>query len=307
MDPGIAAFAAIGCTMVGFYVGSWVKRKSYAIIPFNDPVSWMLIFALFAILLMPDINKSWAIINVYDLTHLACLVGFGITYLIGYVKEDMMCEFVCTHDLFKMTQKITPIVYYYNNRNELCWQPQKLTYVLKRMIFDVDNPLDFPLEAINRRRFIEFQGKFIKLGEYCVDTARMEIHEEIVQKGRLKFKVLNCVFDPSPMNTAGAWDFYVNGKMSSEIVNNYERLKIKDMNANADIAMARMKGAIEIVKGIADMKPETAVIGSILSDLDMRNTSEEDVRRANDVGQDVRGDVERFKMFRSRGGGGQND
>ena len=296
MDPVILTYVAIGCTIFGYYFGSWTKRKSLAIIPFNDPISWLLIFILFALLLMPDIAPQYAFIDIYDIQQDACIIGFLIMYLLGYIKEDMMCEFVCTHDVFKMTEKITPIVYYYNERNELCWQPQKASFVLKRMIFNIDNPLDFPLDAINRRRYIEFQGKFIKMAEYCVDTAKMTITEDYVQIWKLKFKVKNCVFDPSPLNTYGAWDYYVNGKMASEIVQNYERLKIRDMNASADIAMARMSGAIEIVKGIADMKPDAVIIKSIIEDLDARNTTEEKVERANRVGQDVAGDVERFKM-----------
>ena len=301
MDAGLMTFIAIGCTIAGFYFGGWTKKKSLSIIPFNDPISWIMMFVLFALLLMPDIAPQYAFINVYDIQHDACIVGFLVMYVMGYIKEEMMCEFVSTHDVFKLTQKVTPIVYYYNDRNELCWQPQKATAVLKRMIFNIDNPLDFPLDAINRRRYIEFQGRFLKLAEYCCDTARMTITEEYVTRWKFKFKVQNCVFDPSPLNTYGAWDFYVNGKMASEIVQNYERLKIRDMNASADIAMARMNGAIEIVKGIADMKPETAIIKTIISDLDARNTTEDQVERANRPGQDTEGDIKRFRFKKREG------
>ncbi len=275
---GLYPFLAVFCAIAGMFVGSWVKRRSYLIIPFNDPISWTLLLGFMLVLLMPDIDPDLVFIDVYDPGHLACILGFISMYVYGYVKEELLMEFVSVHDIFKLRQTIEPLAYYWKD-DQLCWQPQKMIWVLKRMLLNVDCPLDFPMEAINRRRYIEFQGKFLRLSAYCVDTAVMHKEIQYVQRWRFKFKVIAMSFDPSPLNTAGPYDYYVEGKIADDYIRNYEKLRINDMNANADIRMARVNGACHIVKNALEMTPESQVFREILNDLDARNTTEDSVDR----------------------------
>lgn len=291
---GLYPFIAVGCAIFGMFVGSWTKRRTQAIIPFNEPLSWALIFILFGILLMPYIEPKYAYIDVENLNHDACLLGFMVMYVYGYIKEEMLTEYVSVHNIFNFTQKIQPLVMYYHG-DQLCWQPQRFWWVLKRLIFNVDCPLDFNINSIAQRRFIEFQGKVLKQSAYCVDTAVMHIDEEYVKKWFLKFKVLRCWFDPSPLNTAGPYEYYVEGKIAQEYINNYERLRMADMNATAELRLARMKGAIDIIRNTNDMTPDAVIFRDVTGDLDRRNVSAREVEEAAEAVKDPDADKRAFK------------
>ena len=290
MDSMIYTVLAVVSTLLGLFVGAWARRKSLMVVQFNDPFTWMLIIFVFAVLLMPYINPDWAYIDPYNLDQDICLMGFFGAYFYGYLKEECLTMYVSAHNIFKLEQIIKPIAYYYNDDNQLCWQPQQMRYVIKRMLFNVDNPADFSVE-LSRTRYIEFQGKFIKQSAHCVDTAAMEIKTITVEKGHIgrwhiKFKALALHFDPSPLNTYDIYDFYVEGRIADEYVQNYQRLKIENANAAADLRMARVLGAVKIVQSISSMTPDQVVMDRITGDLDRRNgTTLEDVERANRVGE----------------------
>lgn len=291
-------------------MGAWAKRKSQMIIPFNDPLSWLLLFFVFVILLLPSLAPEIAFIDPYNLSHDAILIGFFVMYIYGYNKEEMLFEYVSSHNIFKLQQVIQPIVYYWNDNNELCWQPQRMGYVLKRMLFNIDCPLDFPVNDISRRRYIEFQGKFLKLSAFCVDTAAFYPKEEYVTKWtvrdhEIRFKVISLKFDPSPLNTYDAYDFYTEGKIADEYVQNYQRLKVENANASADMRMARVLGAVKIVESITSMTPDAVVMGRVIGDLEARNgDTGRGVERASKVGSEPDRDANRKKRaFESHSGG----
>ena len=299
---GLYPFIAIGCAIFGLFVGSWCKRRTCVIVPFNDPLSWTLLLMVFVILLMPDLKPEWALIDPYDLNQDACLIGFFVMYIYGYCKEELLMEFVSAHDIFRLRQEIRPIAYYINADNQLCWQPQSIRYVLKRMIFNVDNPLDYDFSCINRRRYIEFQGKFLKMSAYVVDTAKMTVKDEYVYKWRLKFKVQRLHFDPSPVNSFDMYDFYVEGKIANEYVQNYQRLKVENANSSADMRMARILGVVDLMEGLTRMTPDAVVMDRLVSDMDARNgvTTEGDVRRADRAGKSDARAMERTRRMASK-------
>ena len=265
---GLWPFIIVLSIFCGLFIGSWVKRKSQMIIPLNDPVSLLLILGFFGILVMPDLVPEYAYIDPYDMNQLACVVGFLIAYLYGYWKGELLCVFVSAHDIWKLRQEIRPIAYYYNSRGDLCWQPQRMTYVLKRMVFNVDCPLDYDVGSIARRREVVFQGKYIKMSAHVVDTAKMEIRTEYVRGRLLRHKVLRCHFDPSPLNTYDEYDFYINGSIADEYVRNYQRLKIDNMNAAAGMQAMRQYlkgveyGQIHTWIASGDSDPEYAKRGA---------------------------------------------
>lgn len=292
MDPILSTLVAVCASVAGLFVGAWAKRRSYMIIPFNDPLSWLLLMSVFLILLLPDLAPQYAFIDPYDPVHDIILAGFFLMYIYGYVKEEMLYEYASSHNIFQLQQIIQPVVYYWNDQNQLCWQPQRMRYVLKRMLFNVDCPLDFPVNDISRRRYVEFQGKFLKLSAYVVDTSAFKPKEEYVTKWvirghEIRFKVLSLVFEPSPMNTYDAYDFYTEGKIADEYVQNYQRLKVENANASADIRMARVLGAVKIVESITSMTPDAVVMGRVIGDLEARNgDTGEGVRKASKVGSE---------------------
>ena len=292
MDPAVYAFIAVGASIAGLFVGAWAKHRSMMIIPFNDPLSWGLLILVFLVLLMPDLAPEFAFIDPYNLNHDAILVGFFVMYIYGYLKEELLYEYASSHNIFQLTQIIQPIVYYWNDAGNLCWQPQRLRYVLKRMIFNVDCPLDFPVNDISRRRYVEFQGKYLKMSAHVVDTSAFVPKEEYVTKWTIRghdirFKVISLRFDPSPMNTYDAYDFYTEGKIADEYVQNYQRLKVENANASADIRMARVLGAVKIVESITSMTPDAVVMGRVIGDLEARNgDTGEGVRKASKVGRE---------------------
>ena len=303
MDPAVYTLIAVGSTILGLFVGAWVRRKTLMVVQFNDPVTWLIIIGLFAVLLMPDIKPEWALIDPYNVNHDICILGFLGTYFYSYIKEETLTIYVSAHNIFKLQQIIKPIAYYYNDENQLCWQPQKMRYVLKRLLFNVDNPADFMVEYM-RTRYIEFQGKFIKLSAHCVDTAALEIRTDYVYKWKFKFKIQKLHFDPSPLNTYDIYDFYTEGRIADEYIRNYQTLKIENANASADLRMARILGAVKIVESIASMSPDSVVIGRITGDLDRRNaTTEEGVERAAKAGAvDPRTKAKVGEMLRRHGG-----
>ena len=50
-------------------------------IPFNDPLSWLLLMSVFLILLLPDLAPQYAFINPYDPIHDIILAGFFVIFL----------------------------------------------------------------------------------------------------------------------------------------------------------------------------------------------------------------------------------
>ena len=304
---GLWPFIIVLCIFGGLFVGSWVKRKSQMIIPFNDPVSLLLIMGFFAVLVMPDIYPRYAFLNPYDSNQLACIIGFMIAYFYGYWKGELLYVFVSAHNIWKLKQEIFPIAYYYNSRGDLCWQPQKMVYVLKRMIFGVDCPLDYDVGSIARRRQVTFQGKYIRMDAHVVDTANKTISEEYVKGRFLRHKVLRCHFDPSPLNTYDEYDFYINGTLADEYVRDYQRLKIDNMNATAGMKMAEMIGAVDIIGALNKMTPDALIYGEIMRDLKARNVSSEDVEKASEVVADDKPDLDRMKRRHSESTGGDSD
>ncbi len=276
---GLYPFLAVLCSIFGLFVGAWAKRRTQVVIPFNEPVSWLLVMLIFLILLMPDINPDWAFIDPYDIGQDACIIGFYIMYMYGYWKEEILAEFVSAHDVWRLRQDIMPITYSYDDDGSMYWQPQKMRYVLKRLLFDVKCPLYTDLGNISRRREVTFQGKYIKLNARVVDTAKMDISEEWVQKGPFKFKVLGLRFDPSPLNTYDAYDFYCQGKIADDYLKNYEKVKMDNLMAAADIRTAKMNGSYDLVAAITDMRPEKQILDRIVGDLDARNNRASDVKR----------------------------
>lgn len=284
MDSVMYTLIAVLASILGLFVGSWARRKSLMVVQFNDPFTWFLLFLVIVILIMPDLKPEWALIDPYDLNQDICLMGFFITYFYGYLKEETLVLYISSHNIFKLQQIIKPIAYYYNDDGELCWQPQQMRYVLKRMLFNVDCPADFLVEY-SRTRYIEFQGKFIKQSAHCVDTAAMEIKPITVKKWRINFKALSLHFDPSPLNTYDIYDFYTEGRIADEYIRNYQSLKIENANASADLRMARILGAVKIIESITKMTPDAVVLDRITGDLDSRNgTTAEDVEKAGKVG-----------------------
>lgn len=296
---GLWSFIIVLSIFCGLFVGSWVKRKSQMIIPLNDPVSLLLILGFFGILVMPDLVPEYAYIDPYDMNQLACVVGFLIAYLYGYWKGELLCVFVSAHDIWKLRQEIRPIAYYYNSRGDLCWQPQRMTYVLKRMVFNVDCPLDYDVGSIARRREVVFQGKYIKMSAHVVDTAKMEIRTEYVRGRLLRHKVLRCHFDPSPLNTYDEYDFYINGSIADEYVRNYQRLKIDNMNAAAGMQMAEMIGAVDMIGVLNRMTPDSLVFGEIMRDLKARNVSSEDIEEREEAVSEDRTELGTLKRKHS--------
>ena len=89
------------------------------------------------------------------------------------------------------------------------------------------------------------------------------------------------------MNTYDAYDFYTEGKIADEYVQNYQRLKVENANASADIRMARVLGAVKIVESITSMTPDAVVMGRVIGDLEARNgDTGEGVRKASRVGSE---------------------
>ena len=304
MDPAIYAFIAVGTSILGLFIGSWAKRKSLLIIPFTDPLSWMLLMFVFAILIIPDLWPQYAFINPYNLNHDACLIGFFVTYVYGYCKEELLYEYVSSHNIFKLQQIVKPIAYYVNPEGQLCWQPQKARYVIKRMIFGIENPANFPVNEINRRRYIEFQGKFLTLSAYCIDVTAIKETEITVRRFHINFKAIRLEFDPSPLNTYDPYDFYTEGRIADEYIQNYQRLKIENANASADVRMAKILGAVKIVESITSMTPDAIVLGRIEGDLEARNgDTQRGVEKASKVGVDDLQTKERRSRLLNRKGG----
>ena len=313
MDSVIYTVLAVLCTLLGLFVGAWARRKSLMVVQFNDPFTWMIILGFLAILIMPEINPDWVYIDPYNLNQDVCILGFLGAYFYSYLKEECLTMYVSAHNIFKLEQIIKPIAYYYNDEHELCWQPQQMRYVLKRMLFNVDCPADFQVD-LSRTRKIEFQGKVIRQSAQCVDTARMEIKPITIEKARIgrwhiKFKALYLHFDPSPINTYDIYDFYTEGKIADEYIRNYQTLKIENANASADLRMARVLGAVKIVESITKMTPDSIVLDRVTEDLDRRNgTTAADVEKVSHIGE-VDGETrarmsDRFRrMEKTREGG----
>ena len=276
---GLYPFLAVLCSIFGLFVGAWAKKRTQVIIPFNEPFSWLLILLIFLILLMPDMKPEWAFIDPYDIGQDACIVGFYVMYIYGYLKQEILFEFVSAHDVWRLRQDIMPISYSYDENDNMYWQPQKMTYVLKRLLFDVKCPLYTNLDNIGRRRDVMFQGRYVKLSARVVDTAKMDIKEEWVQKGPFKFKVLGLSFDPSPLNTYDAYDFYCQGKIADDYLKNYEKVKMDNLMAAADIRTAKMNGSYDLVAAITSMRPDKEILDRIVGDLDARNNRASDVMR----------------------------
>ena len=312
MDSVMYTVLAVLSTLLGLFVGGWVRRKTLMVIKLNDPFTWGFVVYILVVLLMPDINPDWVYIDPYNIDQDICIAGFFGAYLYGYLKEETLTMYVSAHNIFKLEQIIRPVAYYYNNENQLCWQPQQMRYVLKRLLFNVDSPADFLVE-LSRTRYIEFQGKFITLSAHCVDTAALEVKPIMVEKARIgrfhiRFKALSLHFDPSPLNTYDIYDFYTEGKIADEYIRNYQMLKIENANASADLRMARVLGAVKIVESITSMTPDAVVLNRITGDLDRRNgTTADDVERAGRVGE-IDGETkakmaDRLRRQRQTGGG----
>ena len=304
---GLWPFLIVAFSILGLFVGGWAKKKSQMIVPFNDPLSMALFILIMFIFAAPSVCPEYAYIDPYDLNQAACIIGFSVTYIYGYAKGELLYVYVSAHDVWRLKQDIRPIAYYWNSQNQLCWQPQSFVWVMKRILFNIDCPMDFDVGSITRRREVIFKGKYVKLNAYVVDTAKMTITPKYVKKWILRHKVLECHFDPSPLNTYDEYDFYLNGSIADEYVRNYQTLKLNNLNGLAGMRKAEIIGSVDLVSALASMTPDAELMEMINKDIKARNVTDDDIEEAREATGEDKESLFRMKGKARQTKGGYSD
>ena len=67
------------------------------------------------------------------------------------------------------------------------------------------------------------------------------------------------------------------------------------MNATAELRLARMKGAVDIIRNTNDMTPDAVIFRDVTEDLDRRNISKSEVEKTAEAVKDPDADKRAFK------------
>lgn len=275
-------FLCIGLVVAGRYVGTVFRNKTHALVAFNEPLSYILLFGTLSPYILDMMYPGTAPEVFYDPNLLAIFAAFWVGYLIGYMTNPQDIIYVGVHQIVERTQDIEPIVRYTNKEGRMCWQPQGFKEICKTVFFGIDNPLQLS-GSIYRTRHVVLKSIFLKLEADTVDLAGLEINDFEVQKWRFKFHVQGRKYIPSPNCTDSPYDWFVRADEYESIFTQYAELQVANAEMHTALQTVQVKGGAMVLNALASKDPSTIFmdeLGVKMEELVDRKRRSKDIKKA---------------------------
>lgn len=261
------AFGLIAMSAAGYFIGGRFRGMTHAMIPFNEPLSYIVLGLTLAPIFVSDWLPEYAFIDIGSYWYAAYVVAFWGWYIFSYLSNQVDLVYVAVHQIVERTQDIEPIVRYYNKQGQTCWQPQGFFNICKTVFLGIHNPLQMQ-GSISRTRHVTMRNVFIKIEADTIDLAGMEVNITEIKKGPFTFKVEARKYIPSPNNTDDPYSWFVRAQEYEEVFTHYHELEVKAVESRAAMQMARIQGGADIYATLAGLKPQNEVFEQLGSDFE---------------------------------------
>ena len=282
-------FLCIGLVVFGRFVGTVFRNRTHALVAFNEPLSYILLFATLSPYIVDMFAPGTAPAFFYDINLLAIYAGFWVGYLIGYMTNPQDVIYVGVHQIVERTQDIEPIVRYTNKEGRTCWQPQGFKEICKTVFFGIDNPLQLS-GSIYRTRHVVLKSIFLKLEADTVDLAGVEINDFEVQKWKFKFHVQGRKYIPSPNCTDSPYDWFIRADEYESMFTQYAELQVANAEMHTALQTAQVKGGAMVLNALASKDPSTIFmdeLGVRMEELVDRKKGSRNIKRATKETRDM--------------------
>ena len=251
--------ATILLVVAGYFLGHFFRDHTHAMIPFNEPLSYILLAITLFPLVMEAWFPQWAFIDPFDMEVVYIYLGFWVGYIIGYLQNRVDMLYVGVHDIVERTQDVHPIVRYTNKQGQQCWQPQGFKEICKTVFFGVHNPLSLT-GNVYRTRHVSIKNVFLKIEADAVDVAGLEINEYekvvfTILNHQVKMKVEGRKYTPSPNCTDSPYDWIVRAMEYEDIFTEYAELQVQAAEAKTQLQGAQIKGGAMVLNALAGRSP----------------------------------------------------
>lgn len=280
-------FIAIGLVIGGYYLGHIFRDTTHAMIPFNEPLSYILLAITLTPLFLTAYVPQWAFVDPFDPEVLAVFLGFWVGYCIGYMQSRVDLLYVGVHNIVELEQNIEPIVRYTNKQGQSCWQPQGFKEICKTVFFGVHNPLQLS-GNVYRTRHVSMRKIVLKLDADAVDLAGLEINESekvvfTILGHEVKMKVEGRKYLPAPNCSDAPYDWYLNAMKYEDLFTEYAELQVQAAEAKAAIQGAQIKGGAAVLNALALRNPSNIFMEELGEDFEtfVKNRNmKKNIRRA---------------------------
>lgn len=293
----LIALLVIALVVVGYLAGHKFRDMTHAMIPFNEPLSFILLMVTLMPLFMEAFFPSIEFVDPFDLSVVYAYLGFWVGYLIGYLQFSSDLLYVTVHDMVQRTQETEPIVRYTNSRGQQCWQPQSFKEISKTVFLGNHNPLTLT-GNVNRTRHIRFRTEFITQEADAVDVAGLESNVIEVDKTILghTFKMTreSRRYTPSPNATESKQEWVVKAMMYEDVFKEYSEQQMRAAEARAKLQGAQIKGGAMILNELGDKTPADLLLEAYSEEFEeflenrdlkknVKKAVQEDVRESMEV------------------------
>lgn len=261
----ILMLATVAVAFLAYFGGIRVRRAAHCMVPFNDPISLMLIVLTilpFGLMLFMELP-----FDPLGYEYPALLVGFYVGYCIGYCSEGADVVYVSVHQIVERTQDIYPIVRYRNRDGRMCWQPQSFRKICRSMLLHIDNPLE--LSAVQRTRSVTLKQAYRPTNRAdAVDVAGVEINEYEETRWRFTFKIEARRYLAVPYCTDAPYDWILNANKYEDLFMEYAKLQVSYVEAESELNVAMVKGGGIMYSAIAGKNPDKLFMEELGLDLE---------------------------------------
>lgn len=301
--PVWVAFLAVGLAIASYFFGIMNRDRTHCVLPIIDPVFMILLTAS----LMPMILSDYIELpfDPFDPSLLVCLFGWWGGYLIGYFSVKVDLTYYTINKIVDNEQETEFLVRYNDAVAGQCWMPQKFSAVCKALFFNVHNPLDMPycgnLRKIKVHAYMMPRVKIpgaIDLAGYEERPGQMDLERD---GRRIRWRYMELIFTPSPLNTLAPYDWIVQMKGYNELYQFAAHLQVDNIEKSATVQTMMLKAGGQLLQALAMKNPSAAVMEDLEIDLVNRyarklDNAAEEARKTLDAG-DKASRTGRFKRF----------
>lgn len=249
---------AIAAVFGGQWFGSFIRARAHVIIPFNDPISLMLVvLAVVPLFVDVGLNQWW---------YWIIIAGFFAGYCKGYLSYGADVVYVAVHDLVRQEQEVYPIVRYTAPDGRMCWQPQSFRKVCRSMFLGIHNPLQM-MPARNPRH-VSVRNVLVRAEAYAYDMAHMESTVTTVTKWRFKFEVESRKYVSAPHNMDSPYDWIANATGYEQLFLEYSKAQTESIERQVNLDVAALKGAKMVMEAMGSKTPNREMMDELGIDLE---------------------------------------
>lgn len=279
-------YFSIFVVLFAWFFGARVRAATNTVIPFQEPVSLILMGLMVALFYYIDMEDYYPLV-----------VAFWIGYLIGYiVLGQVTSEWIGVHDLEYGnggSQEIREVVFYEKD-GMMFVQPQSLKEVCKHIFFGVEWPLQMPINMVYRHRLVIFNGRFYKQKAATVDvidhqripmtkdwlrigTYKLDRHgnnrfgdPDLIGKPRylFHFKCYQDIYKIAPYNTDVPYDFIRKTGIYVRAIKELTDAKLANIDLEIEKILRTTEGGAIMLSKLVKLTPEDLMMSPLVNEID---------------------------------------